>query len=652
MKKILHYTLLILVISLTVCAQAQQLIGLDYNDAIKKHIAKNSIGFKSAGKVSYATPPYPDSCLFFDDFSNYPDGVYPNPLLWSDNNAFVNQTFADSCVSIGVITLDAMDKFGNIYAKKDIPVKSDILTSKQLSLNNISTPLYLSFFVEGGGKGEAPDKGDSLILEYSNAEDTIWIKLWDTTGYESHSFKQIILPIVDSMKSSYFMFRFRNITSLDARTSPGGSESGLSNADMWHLDYIQIKKATSIQQIININDIAFTQPLKSPYYDYTSIPYSHLSFAQQALGKTTIDIQFRLYFPYETKSSIPVYRSYESWDTYKGKRTLLNAEGGIGGFENNEFPMSFSDYSDSCSASYNYNEDQDYGQYELKSFFEIDKTKQYLWNDTIKRKDVFTNYYAYDDGTAELGFGMPGSGGYNMRLAYQYKIFRWNNNPDTLTAIDIHFNKSRNNAQSSMEFRVGVWSDRMSEPGDTLYLSDEFSPYIPDSLLGINEFQRIPLTRDLLVADTIYIGIVQLGTDFINIGYDVNNNSISKMFTNGGNNWQKVSNQLKPGSLMIRPVFGHKNFGPVGIHSPIGDSKLTVYPNPANDYISIAPLTNDGILTNFSASIIDLMGRKVLITSDISNPIYIGELQQGIYFIQVEDVQSKKIFTQKFLKTE
>jgi hypothetical protein len=76
----------------------------------------------------------------------------------------------------------------------------------------------------------------------------------------------------------------------------------------------------------------------------------------------------------------------------------------------------------------------------------------------------------------------------------------------------------------------------------------------------------------------------------------------------------------------------------------LNESKLTVYPNPANQSIS---LTAQGLSSNTSYTIIDITGR-VLLSGKASSTIGVQDLQQGVYFVEVRD--GNKLYVSKFIK--
>lgn len=647
--KILRHTTFLLLISLTCSLNSQIITGLEYNPAIKIFLAEKSI-FKSTASTQIFTPPFPKGNLFFDDFAHYGSALYPNELLWADKYAYVNSTFADSVISMGVVTLDAVNENGELYAKTDGKVYSDTLTSQftQLEPDTINT-YYLSFFYQGGGKADAPEAGDSVFLEMYHADSSRWIGFWSMPGREMHTFEQVILAIPDSLTGDQFRFRFRNITSLDIRQVPGKTESALTNCDFWHLDYIQIVKASDITGVMAINDAAFAQPLMPSFKNYHSMPYDHFQYSIRE-RRTDHQAVFRTLFPYYT-SNIEIGRVYESYNIYKGKYDVLNQESPA---QNIVPPVSYESWQDYFNPLYSYSKSQKYGQFLKRSFLQVADTNQYRWNDTLNLIETFTDYYALDDGTAEYGFGIPGSGSEIIQLACYFEFFFSNDDlVDTLSAVDFCFIHSRNNDHANMEFTVCIWENNNGTPGKLIYpqghwFNDKWPRYSPDTNLGINQFMRIPFEKDILVPDTVFIGFVQYGTGFLNLGYDINNDNHLKIRYNDGNGWLTPSKSITPGTVMIRPVFDHRIFNPVKEENQHG--VLKVYPNPANDYLFVEPEDFSGEPGDYQLTIYDLMGKQILVLNELSGAVKIGHLSPGIFIARLTRTGDKKIYIQKFIK--
>jgi hypothetical protein len=655
MKLTVRITTIVILISSFSNIVAQKLTSLDYNHAIKSQLIEEQRIGKTNFKSTPFTPPPPQGSLFFDDFSSYQNSVFPNSN-WTDHYAFINHTYPDSCISIGVATLDAIDDIGNIYSTDEETTPSDTLTSIVVPLNSVTGNVYLSFFVQGGGKGDAPEEKDTLIVEFYKSGSSRWEKVWDTTGYKSHTFKQIIIPIDSEYKTSGFRFRFRNYTSLNLDDIKGKKESALGNRDFWNIDYVQVKSAANINTIKALNDVAITEPLLSTYQEYYSIPYDHFEVAT-SYRRTNCPLNFRTYYPFKS-DDIKVSRSYSTWNIYKG---LFDWQMDLSDLQNDELPMSWIRWNDDFDTDYQYYPNQDYGHFMIKAAISVDNTENlWKWNDTVTREENFKDYYAYDDGTAEAGFGLPGDS-YPIKFAVMFNIYTYQAQ-DTLTAVDIYFPQSRNNANKNVEFLVCVWkaqkiNDSLIIPAEQpIYPTGDFETlpkYTPDTNLSINEFTRIWLTEDLIVPDTIFVGLLQYSTDCINIGYDINTNSRSKMRSFKNNSWIAVENDIPiPGSLMIRPVFDHKVYNGIKEVHSFEPGQLTIYPNPAGNYISIVPKNFRGDFENYQVSIVNVLGQDVVNGNFLEDQTDISNLRTGIYFVRVFHVPSKSVYIQKFLKIE
>lgn len=648
MSKKLTVTILILIFALTKVLQAQVVVGLDHNPVIKQQ--QSTIHLKTPDEIF--TPPFPDEKhYFFDDFTYFYQTIYPSPELWQDRYAFVNTTFADSLISLGIVTLDAIDDHGDIYAVDENPTKSDTLTSVKFDLSGVDGDLYFSFFLEGGGKGDAPEEADSLILEFFNGDSLRWKKVWYSNGFESHNFKQYIIYVDTTFRSDTFMFRFTNYTSLKKKSAPGGDESALSNGDMWHLDYIQLQ-ATDSNDVKAVNDITFAELPKPSHKEYYSIPWEHIQFSNGGrTGRSVMKV--RTIFP-DKNNAVEFDRSAYTYNIYDGVNEGLN------GLEvtSSQLPVSYETYiEEPFNCLYSYNKNQKYGDFMIRDVIDVGSNNlaQYEYNDTAILEEKFFDYYAYDDGTAEYGFGLPGNGGNYMQFAQLYKFF---GNNDTLSAVDIYFSKARNNAHAGMEFSLCVWSYEKSEngklfPSEIIYPQgnvDTWPIYTPDTNLGFNEFMRIPLEEDLIVPDTVFVGFVQFGTDFLSIGYDIGTNNIDKIRYNDGNGWVMPEKSIPAGTVMIRPVFDHKVFN--AVNSISEPAHLTLYPNPARDYIHILFEDDDPVSGNYTIRIVDLLGRMVYQSNLDSESISIESFDPGLYIMNIFDNSTGKSYTRKFLKAE
>ena len=152
-------------------------------------LVQNPVVVKAAKKGSPVRSGESVRLPFVDDFSNY--SGYPDPKFWHDDQGYVNTGFAVYPPSIGVVTLDALDAHGRIYAHASRqPFPADTLTSNPIRLDSNFTQhrpmqvvdsLYLSFYYQPAGAsktypaggwqivGDAPEHSDKLILEFGYA---------------------------------------------------------------------------------------------------------------------------------------------------------------------------------------------------------------------------------------------------------------------------------------------------------------------------------------------------------------------------------------------------------------------------------------------------------------------------------------------------
>ena len=220
---------------------------------------------------------------FFDDFSepfsrlNNPSDLYPSLDRWIGKTVYINNHMAINPPSQGVATFDGLDENGLAYGFGfSLPTLSDSLTSKPINLvgaNNV----FLSFYYQAQGMGNAPEQNDLLILEFKDTAET-WTRVWEAEGYnlEDYKFNQVIHPVADlEFLHAGFQYRFLNYASI------------AGSVDHWHLDYLELNKDSantdSIQRDLAFlgqtsfdNDtIGFQQATASILKQYNNMPWTH-----------------------------------------------------------------------------------------------------------------------------------------------------------------------------------------------------------------------------------------------------------------------------------------------------------------------------------------------------------------------------------------
>jgi hypothetical protein len=170
----------------------------------------------------------------------------------------------------------------------------------------------------------------------------------------------------------------------------------------------------------------------------------------------------------------------------------------------------------------------------------------YPQNDTISFTQTFDNYYAYDDGTPENGYGITSTTPH-IKIACRFVL----NAPDTITALNLYFNQTFQSQNAKIRFFITIWDDDNGHPGNIIYQDNDSRRPIFD---GFNRYVRYLLDGPVTCSGTIYVGLEQNSTDYINLGFDRNNDASSNILYLTGTSWQT---SILRGALMLRPGFGH-----------------------------------------------------------------------------------------------
>lgn len=627
-----HISLLFFLIITSTSLFSQNLVEspLSINPVLLKHAdhSKSLSGFRSASiNDTIALDPIKG---ILDDFSY--DGPFPDTSIWLDNTVFINRGYGKAPITIGLATFDGLDPEGypyNFVVSNTSSISADSLTSKPIDLNYpLGDSVYLSFFCQPQGMGEKPETADSLVLEFK-APGGSWKHIWDQSGStlaaNDSSWTRVMIPIKDpSYLTKGFQFRFRNYATVSG------------NLDHWHIDYVYLNRLRNITDTI-FSDIAWV---------YNGTP----------LLKNYQEMPWKQYVRSELRDSVPnwIRNNYNSLQNinYDYQLTNDNTQSMIGTFNGSVSILAFdstSTYTD-C--------DIDLGcidmvhidttlfpaslsaptQFSLKHFYANTIGDLKAFNDTLNVHQNFTNYFAYDDGTAENAVGINYL---NAQLAEKFSL----NVGDTIQCIDIYFNPIINNA-TLYSFLLHVWNDNGGVPGTAIYTSTSvLTPAYEKE--GQNKFTRYKLEPPLYLNPGIfYIGFTQKTNQFLNVGQDKNTNSQDKIFSKTNVGWDP--SPLK-GSLLMHPLFGTATdfVGIETIPAP-AERAFVVYPIPASDKLFIKSVTENSNQKK-SYSIIDLYGREVVNgILNTAEPIDISSLTDGIYFIRI--LQDGISSTCKFIK--
>ena len=560
---------------------------------------------------------------FIYDFSA--TQVFPNQNRWIDNYVFINNSFPIDQPGYGVASFDAMDSTGAIYEDANTNgFIADHLTSRSINLDvGADTSVYLSFYYQPQGLGDEPEPEDSLSLEFFAPGENKWVWIWGKAGSAVQEFKQVLIPVRGAIfLQSGFQFRFSNRASL-----ANAYESSLkTNADHWHIDYVYMAQNRHYQDTV-INDLALKTTTGSLLLNYSALPWEH--FLEAGINEVNTIFPVHLNnLSGERKFYSPVFSISDNYGTSSGfEKELLADE--IQSFQELRY-----------DATFNYGFTSDAADSALFTIeLDIQSTEEDLipGNDHLQYQQVFTDYYAYDDGTAEAGYGLVGDGTVNARVACRFNNYQPG---DSLVGIDLYFNRSFDDANQKY-FNLAVWNEVDGQPGDLLYLQDGNKASLAN---GLNGFERFNLDTAQVTPAVFYIGWYQVTRDFLNVGFDLNTNNQDKLYYNLADQWRNTSFE---GSLMIRPVFANKS-KKTGLDPSFKQAEeinLLVYPNPVSDVMN---LEYGQDLEGATVYLMSLSGQLAVPAMKISKQIDLRGLSGGTYFLLVYK-ENKRIANKKIL---
>ena len=569
---------------------------------------------------------------FFEDFST--SSVYPDPALWTDDHAFINNTMAWQPPSIGVATLDGLNSNGSPYGG---PFgRADYLTSTYLDLSGTGD-VYFSFYSQPKGNMYFHELRDSLVVEFKEASGR-WVaaKLLpgipdDKPTSYTPAFERSIILLEDKYKYKGFQFRFVNYS------------YRLGVYSSWHIDYIRLEANRNPED--GINDIALTNPPEKFLKNYTQIPYSQFKgYENELISDTTTIAVWNHYKTKENTESSNIKISELTTQTtlldnvvlLEDPQTQRDLTPGPHLFKNKFdksrlFPaitqLNYSGAPLIIQQEYSINDVQD----EVKT------------NNSATRQTLIGKVMAYDDGTAEMHVATPALTSLKTQIAQKFHL----NEPDTLQGVQILFPRVYENVSDQL-FNLKIWTGTLDKDPDYIYELRRpiYADAIYDTLQGftsyplINAFTGEP-TPLIIPKGDFYIGWQQVSVSsteqYIPVGIDRNfSGGDTLIFFQGDEDWisfRDIGNAELRGILMIRAVFQPVQLTS-GTKTNPAYAEVHIYPNPASSelFLKGTELLPAGCtLEIFSA------GSSRQYTGPVANSIQIQDWPPGIYFLVIKD---------------
>jgi hypothetical protein len=535
----------------------------------------------------------------------------PN-ALWLDAHAYRNNRFAVNPRSLGVVTFDGLNASGFPYAiGTTFTNTADYLHSKPLDLSGhtAADSLYFSFLVQPEGLGDVPEATDSLRLEFYAKDLGQWFHVWSMAGDTTSPFKVVHIPVKDAKYFKRgFQFRFSNY----------GALSGA--LDHFHIDYVHLRTQSNLADTL-FKDFAWVYPMNTLLQDYTAVPWDHYKNTPKP---------FRNDFPVvlHNGSATPENNQFPGQFTIDqagnqlGQFTLAGSQLSNGDLNYAPNTTYASTHNISASGSFPTSGAGNDQAFRVSGTLNVQFPNLAL-NDTTSFYQQFSNFYSYDDGSAEAAFGPTGA---QSRLAVQFDAYE----ADSLIGVSFHFVPSVIDVSSKL-FLISVWSNENGHPGTLLYEDDVFFPRTP--LYGDERGIFVPYyftdTQKVSVPSSFFIGWRQLDAERLNLGLDRNIDQSDKIqySVDGGFTWFTSPYE---GAAMVHPIFSTALDASLGFSDEaVAPATWSVFPNPGQKEVHIdMPIAYQGK----QIILCDAMGKVQVSQTD--STFDISMLPNGVYFLR------------------
>ncbi len=582
---------------------------------------------------------------FLDDFSE--GGFVTDPRFWLDKDVFINDGFPLEAPSIGAATFDGIDANGQPYGVGF--GQTDVLTSAFINLAPFdeTSNIFLKYYYQIGGRGLAPEQNDELVVS-GKTEDGTWVEFnvhsGSETGTTDDSFRFVSVPI-DSAAFFHdeFQIRFEMFANLN-----GG-------LDVFNLDYVRVVQATDAGP--DFRDIALSAPPSSILTPFTAIPFEQFE-GRSSLIRSDVPVALFNHFGFQNNVSTSEIKVDDANDAQLLDAALLtaaqfNLDPGFTAADVTIPPAplstfrSLADGLDRASAkqlttSYVLGIDQD--QIGLEAT---------LRNDTASTTVSIDDFYAYDDGSAELGLFNSGVGDVSL---VSYDLFV----ADTLRGIRYAFPRLNDLDASSQLITIVVHidSEGLGRPDEEpIYEQDFVRPFFPsdvgDSLQAFTTYRLEDSagepTELILQPGTFYVGWQQISDDIspIQVGLDLSNDNFDKVWSDFGFGFSRTDEFITDveASLMIRPVFSTEELQNSSSTKDVDQLSLKLFPNPSRGQVQFLGLPDDA--QNLRMEIYDLTGRMV--EQMFAQPEINLNVTPGMYILQLKNEQGQQVYSERVI---
>lgn len=563
------------------------------------------------------------SLPFFDDFTTPLDGA-PKAANWlPGGGVLVNNRFPVAPPTRGVATFDGLQANGRPYGSGYSDI--DTLASQPIDLSGRTAAdrLYLGFYWQAGNIFRRPSANSgtaavSLQLEFKD-QAGLWVPVWTrrSDGTRENFRRKFVAIDQARFLHGNFQFRFRAKGSL------------ANNDDSWSIDYVKLApvrvRADSLFQ-----DVATSRPLSSLLARGTAMPIGQYNAATDPTAQlnpatfTTINNLSDSGFPVPGR--------------WVGQLDVLPA-GPSALFRTTDFlslsspQFQFRIEGDLRSSPLPVSAAPKTVRHRLTLITnEANTDPRTLPNDTISRLTELSDYFAYDDGTAEANVSVPPSTQTQSYYALRFEL----NKPDQVRSIRISPSFP---SASRRSITVNVWdADPANNGAPTRQPKATQTIVLPESLPAGQTFVEVTFPTPVPVSGRFYAGYGHgLITTPLSMNIDLNNVPQADAF------WQFTRNIWEPKltvspdtppqyegwALMLRPVMTNTVLSSA---AEAVAAAYSLYPNPATQ----GQVRVQGRYTR--AQVLDALGRVAWQqpVSQHGQPVLeLGALPAGLYLVQL-----------------
>ncbi len=532
---------------------------------------------------------------------DYPDGSGGNAQTYGGGGAYVSNRLAVNPLTRGTATLDGLRANGLPYNAVSASSygATDTLTSLPIDLSGFSagSQVYLSYALQEGTLAGSPIiSGGStpvgLTLEFLD-QSGLWnvVKTYDGAGRTTR-FKQQIFPVA---AAGYFHAGFR------FRFRAAGSQA--TSRDAFGLDYILLNANRAANDTV-FQDIATSRGLSSPLRDFTAMPAGQFAAAgASALSpalNTTINNLASGGNPTPI-SWLGTARELSTGGGGFGPATWLSGNAPIAAATRQQLIQG-----DARTAPLPTPGTPRRYRYALA--LQTNETNPLtLPNDSTYRDLDLTDYYAFDDGSAESFLTLPAlSSGPVSYFAYGITLAK-NDQVRAVSLAPIFNNIPAAQGGENFQSRsvtVAVWADKNGQPADPPLATA--TAVLANPLPAGKTFYEVVFATPVAVSGRFYVGYGQVSNgQFLPYGYDLNNAAAAPtLFYNAQGAWSKPALST-PGTIMLRAVMNN-NVLAVSAAQTLNAS-FALYPNPTPAGTTVAV---SGPAFG-RAALLDVLGREL-----------------------------------------